>query len=121
MVIDDFGTGYSSLSYLERFPVGQVKIDRSFVAKLGKEEGATALVSGMIRLAHSLGLAVIAEGVESEDHLKRLQGLGCDLAQGHYFSKPLPREAMVALLETGFSSTRRGEVVWRPQGHRDPT
>jgi diguanylate cyclase (GGDEF)-like protein/PAS domain S-box-containing protein len=121
MVIDDFGTGYSSLSYLERFPVGHVKIDRSFIAKLGNEGGASALVSGMIRLAHSLGLAVIAEGVESEDDLKRLQDLGCDLAQGHYFSKPLPKEAMIALLETGFSSTSRGEVVWRPHGNQDPT
>jgi diguanylate cyclase (GGDEF)-like protein/PAS domain S-box-containing protein len=119
MVIDDFGTGYSSLSYLERFPVGHVKIDRSFVGKLGKEQGTHALVSGMIRLAHSLGLAVIAEGVESEDQLKRLQDLGCDLAQGHYFSEPLPAQALGALLETGFSSVSSEEVVGQPHGHKD--
>jgi diguanylate cyclase (GGDEF)-like protein/PAS domain S-box-containing protein len=100
MVIDDFGTGYSSLSYLERFPVDHVKIDRSFVAKLGEDPGATALVSGMIRLAHSLGLKVIAEGVETKEQLERLQKVGCDLAQGHYFSEPLSDEAVGTLLRT---------------------
>jgi EAL domain-containing protein (putative c-di-GMP-specific phosphodiesterase class I) len=100
MSIDDFGTGYSSLSYLQRFPVDQVKIDRSFVAKLGADPGATALVSGMIRLAHSLGLGTIAEGVETKEQLERLQGLGCDMAQGHYFSSPLTGEAVGALLKT---------------------
>jgi EAL domain-containing protein (putative c-di-GMP-specific phosphodiesterase class I) len=100
MVIDDFGTGYSSLAYLERFPVDCVKIDRSFVGKLGKDQGTAALVSGMIRLAHSLGLEVIAEGVETEEQLKRLLGLGCDLAQGHYFSEPVPCQAVGPLLKS---------------------
>ena len=100
MVIDDFGTGYSSLSYLERFPVDYVKIDYSFVAKLGEEPGAAALVSGMIRLAHSLSLKVIAEGVETKEQLERLQGLGCDIAQGHYFSESLPGKAVGTLLKT---------------------
>ena len=99
IAIDDFGTGYSSLSYLERFPVNYVKIDRSFVGKLGKDQGTAALVSGMIRLAHSLSLKVIAEGVETEEQLKRLQGLGCDLAQGHYFSEPMPCQAVGPLLK----------------------
>jgi diguanylate cyclase (GGDEF)-like protein/PAS domain S-box-containing protein len=100
MIIDDFGTGYSSLSYLERFPVDYIKIDRSFVSKLVEDPGAVSLVSGMIRLAHSLGLKVIAEGVETEEQLERLQGLGCTLAQGHYFSEPLPGEEVGALLKT---------------------
>jgi diguanylate cyclase (GGDEF)-like protein/PAS domain S-box-containing protein len=100
IAIDDFGTGYSSLSYLERFPVDYVKIDRSFVGKLGRDQGTAALVSGMIRLAHSLGLKVIAEGVETEEQLKRLQGLGCDLAQGHYFSEPVPCQAVGPLLKS---------------------
>jgi EAL domain-containing protein (putative c-di-GMP-specific phosphodiesterase class I) len=88
------------LSYLERFPVDHVKIDRSFVSKLREDPGATALVSGMIRLAHSLGLKVIAEGVETQEQLNRLQGLRCDLAQGNYFSEPLPGEPVGALLNT---------------------
>ncbi len=105
IAIDDFGTGYSSLSYLEHFPVDYVKIDHSFVGKLGDDAGATALISGMIRLAHSLGLKVIAEGVETEDQLKRLQGLGCDLAQGHYFSEAIPAEAVGSLLKSNTPGT----------------
>jgi len=99
LVIDDFGTGYSSLSYLQRFPVDYVKIDRSFVGGLEEDTGATALVSGMIGLAHALGIEVIAEGVERAGQLERLGAMGCDLAQGYYFSSPLPSEAMGAFLE----------------------
>jgi diguanylate cyclase (GGDEF)-like protein/PAS domain S-box-containing protein len=99
LVIDDFGTGYSSLSYLQRFPVDYVKIDRSFVGGLEEDTGATALVSGMISLAHALDIEVIAEGVESTDQLERLEAVRCDLVQGYYFSSPLPREAMDAFLE----------------------
>ena len=99
LVIDDFGTGYSSLSYLERFPVDYVKIDRSFVGGLETEPGAIALVSGMISLAHALGIRAIAEGVERAGQLERVRAMGCDLAQGRYFSAPLSSEAMGALLE----------------------
>ena len=99
VIIDDFGTGYSSLSYLERFPVDYVKIDGSFVGKLGEESGAAVLTRGVIDLAHALGLKVIAEGVETEGQLEELKELGCDLAQGHYFSEPLTGEAAGALLE----------------------
>jgi len=99
LVIDDFGTGYSSLSYLQRFPVDYVKIDRSFVADLEGDPGAVALVSGMIDLAHALGIKVIAEGVERADQLERLEAVRCDLAQGCYFSSPLPNDAMDAFLE----------------------
>ena len=99
LVIDDFGTGYSSLSYLQRFPVDYVKIDRSFVGGLEGDPGAVTLVSGMIDLAHALGIGVIAEGVERASQLERLETMGCDLAQGYYFSSPLPSEAMDAFLE----------------------
>jgi EAL domain-containing protein (putative c-di-GMP-specific phosphodiesterase class I) len=100
VAIDDFGTGYSSLSYLERFPVDSLKIDRSFVDKLGQDPGTTVLVAGMIDLAHALGLRVIAEGVEATEQLRRVKELGCDLAQGNHFSRPLPDEAAGALLKT---------------------
>jgi diguanylate cyclase (GGDEF)-like protein len=99
-IIDDFGTGYSSLSYLERFPVDYVKIDRSFVGGLGKEPGAAVLASGVISLAHALGLKVIAEGVETEEQFERLREMGCDLAQGFYLAEPLSGEEAGALLET---------------------
>jgi diguanylate cyclase (GGDEF)-like protein/PAS domain S-box-containing protein len=99
LVIDDFGTGYSSLSYLQRFPVDYVKIDRSFVDGLEEDTGATALVSGMIDLAHALGIEVIAEGVQRLGQLERLGAMRCDLAQGSYFSGPLPSEALGTLLE----------------------
>ena len=98
LVIDDFGTGYSSLSYLQRFPVDYIKIDRSFVGGLDTDPAATALVHGMIDLAHTLDIEVIAEGVERIDQLERLCAMRCDLAQGYYFSEPLPGEAMDALL-----------------------
>ena len=103
VLIDDFGMGYSSLSYLERFPVDHVKIDRSFVGKLDEDLGSAVLVSGMIDLAHALRSEVIAEGVETEEQLERLRGVGCDLAQGFHFSEPLPGEAAGALLETASS------------------
>jgi diguanylate cyclase (GGDEF)-like protein/PAS domain S-box-containing protein len=99
VIIDDFGTGYSSLSHLERFRVDYIKIDRSFVGKLEEETGAKVLVKGMIDLAHALGLEVIAEGVETVGQLARLREMGCDMAQGHYFSEPLPSEAVDTLLE----------------------
>ena len=92
-IIDDFGTGYSSLSYLGRFPVDYVKIDRSFVGGLGEDRASTLLARGVIDLAHALDLKVIAEGVETHGQLQQLRDMGCDLAQGFYFSKPLTGEA----------------------------
>jgi EAL domain-containing protein (putative c-di-GMP-specific phosphodiesterase class I) len=99
VIIDDFGTGYSSLSRLERFPVDYIKIDRSFVSKLEEETGARVLVKAMIDLSHALGLEVIAEGVETAGQLERLREMGCDLAQGYYFSRPMASEAVQILLE----------------------
>ncbi len=86
--LDDFGTGYSSFSYLHRLPVNVLKIDRSFVSRLGQEARDRAVVAGMIELSHALGLRVVAEGVETPGQLSELGDLSCDVAQGYYFSAP---------------------------------
>ena len=96
--IDDFGTGYSSLSYLKRLPAEAIKIDKSFVKGLGEDVEDTAIVRMIIELAHTLGMEVIAEGVEAEEQAELLRGMGCDMGQGVYFSKPLPPEEIPALL-----------------------
>jgi diguanylate cyclase (GGDEF)-like protein/PAS domain S-box-containing protein len=88
--VDDFGTGYSSLAYLRRLPIDGLKIDRSFVAGLSKGAEDSAIAAGVVGLAHSLELLAVAEGVETVDQLDRLRGLGCDLAQGYYWTPPLP-------------------------------
>ncbi len=100
LAVDDFGTGYSSMAYLRRFPVDHLKVDRSFVAGLGRNPEDDVIVAGMISLAHALGLGTVAEGVETEGQLARLEGMGCDLAQGFYFSEPLTGEAVQGLLGT---------------------
>jgi len=90
--IDDFGTGYSSLSYLHYFPIDTLKIDRSFVKDMIQDEGSMALVKSIISLGKSLNMKIIAEGVENHDEAVALRELGCDSAQGYYFSKPLPEK-----------------------------
>jgi EAL domain-containing protein (putative c-di-GMP-specific phosphodiesterase class I) len=91
--IDDFGTGYSSLVYLRRLNADALKIDRSFVDGLGRDSEADAIVNTVIGLARSLGLDLVAEGVETEDQRRLLVELGCQFAQGYLFSRPLPAEA----------------------------
>ncbi len=92
IAIDDFGTGYSSLSYLSRLPVDTLKIDRSFVLDMGESDQGMALVAGIIRLAHSLRLNVVAEGVETEAQAELLRGLECDEMQGFLFSEAVPSQ-----------------------------
>src|SRR5205085_431710 len=90
--IDDFGTGYSSLSYIQRFPVDELKIDRSFVRALNAEDSSEALVEAIIHLAGAIGLDVVCEGVEEESELETLKRLGCSRVQGFYFMRPGPGE-----------------------------
>ena len=98
--VDDFGTGYSSLTYLKRFPVESIKIDKSFVAGLGLEQDDTMIVEAVVRLGQSLGLNVVAEGIESPLQLSRLRDLGCDRGQGYLFGRPRPA-ALVEAERTG--------------------
>lgn len=97
--VDDFGTGYSSLTYLQRLPVHEVKVDRSFVMTMGTSESDAAIVKSIIDLGHNLGLRVVAEGVEDRVAWDRLARQGCDVAQGYFMSKPIPAEAFTSWLQ----------------------
>jgi len=96
--LDDFGTGYSSLNYLRRFPVDCLKIDRSFIRDVVDDPSGASVVTSVISIAHNLGMAAVAEGVENEDQLSFLASCGCDTYQGYFFSRPVPVEDFVALL-----------------------
>ena len=110
--LDDFGTGYSSLAALQQFPVDALKIDRSFVASL--TDGSDVIVRSTIALAHSLGMQVIAEGIENPVQLRRLRTLGCEYGQGYLFSRPLPPDAIRELLADWSVAARRGARRPRP-------
>jgi diguanylate cyclase (GGDEF)-like protein len=96
VAIDDFGTGYSSLGRLRALPVDKVKIDQSFIARLGQEEGADAVVRAIVELGHGLGLRVTAEGVETQDQLKFLRSVGCDGVQGFLIGRPVQANELTA-------------------------
>ena len=99
IAIDDFGTGYSSLAYLQRLPLDQLKVDRQFVAGLGRNTGDEAIVTAVVGIARTLGLAVVAEGVETVAQATQLREVGCTLGQGFYYGPPQPAVSLTALLE----------------------
>jgi diguanylate cyclase (GGDEF)-like protein/PAS domain S-box-containing protein len=98
LAVDDFGTGYSSLAYLRRFPVDVIKIDRSFVDRICDTDDAATLVHTIVQLGRSLGMTTVAEGVEHGGQLDALRAMGCELAQGYHFSRPVPAEVAARLL-----------------------
>jgi EAL domain-containing protein (putative c-di-GMP-specific phosphodiesterase class I) len=103
--LDDFGTGYSSLAYLQKLPIDELKIDRSFVLAMTREHSAAVIVRSVVNLAHSLDLAVVAEGVESRDICERLRALGCDQVQGYAVAEPMPASALESWLTTAPCAT----------------
>ena len=98
VALDDFGTGYSSLSCVHRYPINSVKIDRSFVMHMDANENHRAVVKAIVALAHALQMNLVAEGVETREHANILRELQCEMAQGYFFSKPLPASGAEAYL-----------------------
>ena len=99
IAVDDFGTGYSSLSYLRKIPLSCLKIDRSFIFDLNKDEHADKLVASIVSMAHELGLEVVAEGVEEKYQADHLIALDCEYLQGYYFSRPIPKSEVGDILQ----------------------
>jgi EAL domain-containing protein (putative c-di-GMP-specific phosphodiesterase class I) len=98
LALDDFGTGYSSLTYVRRFPIDELKIDRSFIDGIVASSEDEAIVTAVLSMGRALGVHVVAEGVETEEQATRLRSLGCVLAQGYLFSRPITPEAVLELL-----------------------
>ncbi|BBC23830.1 GGDEF domain-containing response regulator [Pseudanabaena sp. ABRG5-3] len=109
--IDDFGTGYSSLSYLHRLPIDHLKIDRSFIMRIGKNGKNTEIIRAIIALAQSLGMCTIAEGVETQEQLDQIRELSCEFGQGYLFSQPVEAKIASNLLVVGFESTATNFLV----------
>jgi diguanylate cyclase (GGDEF)-like protein len=109
LALDDFGTGFSSLTHLYEFPIDIIKIDRSFIASLGVDARRPELVKALVELGKTLGLLVVAEGVEQAVQLDYLRSIGCERAQGYYFAKPLPADQLEKFLPTVLSRVVDGE------------
>src|SRR4029077_8826705 len=110
IAIDDFGTGFSSLGHLRRFPVDILKVDRSFVHGVEHDAKDAAITANLASLAHALGLLAVAEGIETDGQLASVRELGCDLAQGFLFAKPIPadelRDVLAGRLDAGDTPLR---------------
>ena len=102
--IDDFGTGYSSLSRLRRIPVDTLKIDRTFISHMDSDPENREIVRTIIMLAHNLGLQVVAEGAETEEHIDLLRQFNCEMAQGYFYSRPADGQTMLKLLTSNHSA-----------------
>lgn len=105
--IDDFGTGYSSLSYLQRFPLDELKIDKSFIDEITNADSHAPIVRTMVSLSHDLGMTVVAEGVEIDEQLQYIRKLGCELYQGYFRSKPVVADAFEAMLDEDYLSNSK--------------
>ena len=105
IAIDDFGTGYSSLAYLQQFPVDSLKIDRSFIAGMGKSPEGDTLIRTLIQLGKALKLETLAEGIEDEGQLAQLRGENCDVGQGYFFARPVAPEQIEEYLNPVVSAT----------------
>jgi diguanylate cyclase (GGDEF)-like protein len=99
LALDDFGTGYSSLGYLNTLPIDTIKVDQTFIAKLSPEPASQAIVTAIIQLAHSIGMSVVCEGVETAQQFHEVTALGSDACQGFYFAKPMPSASVVRLMD----------------------
>jgi diguanylate cyclase (GGDEF)-like protein len=128
--LDDFGTGYSSLTHLQSLPVGEVKLDRSFIARMCIDTRDAAIVQAMIQLSHTLGIRVVAEGLEDEETWQALDGLDCDFVQGYVLSRPVPGAELEQRLSaqevqrkanSPLRMTSEGRRSYRPAVKRDPT
>ncbi|MEN8167625.1 MAG: EAL domain-containing protein, partial [Pseudomonadota bacterium] len=110
IAIDDFGTGYSSLASLKYLPIDCLKVDRLFITDMLKDPDSSIIMGTIVSVAHALGHSVVAEGVETREQLKVLNGIGCDMAQGYYFSRPVPAEQIPILVETNFLHDHPADV-----------
>jgi diguanylate cyclase (GGDEF)-like protein len=109
--IDDFGTGYSSLSYLSRFPIDELKVDRSFILDVPKSPQDSAIVKAIIAMAQSLCLSVVAEGVEDEAQVEFLRSLDCDIIQGYFYSRPLPADDFYAFVKSNNDQVKSSTIL----------